>query len=370
MDKITVRLEEHRYPVTIAAGLFNELISFVPLKPGAQVMLVTNLTIAPLYLEKICTALKRGGVHADHIILPDGEQHKSLAMLDRIFSSLLKKKHGRHTTLIALGGGVIGDLTGFAAACYQRGVRFIQLPTTLLAQADASVGGKTAVNHRLGKNMIGAFWQPVSVIIDLDCLKTLPVRELVCGLAEAIKYGIALDSNFFIWLEDNIDKLLLLDTAALSYCVRRCCELKAGIVAADERDCNGLRALLNFGHTYGHAIEAEMGYGAWLHGEAVAAGMVMAAETARNIGQFSVRDVARVRQLLLRAGLPVCGPREMSPESYLPHMMRDKKVSAGELCVVLPVSMGHAEICTGISQNTVLAAISACLHHDAHHDAQ
>lgn len=218
----------------------------------------------------------------------------------------------------------MGDLTGFAAASYQRGVRFIQIPTTLLSQVDSSVGGKTAVNHPLGKNMIGAFYQPASVVVDLDCLKTLPARELASGLAEVIKYGIILDGEFFTWLEENMDALLRLDGQAMAYCIRRCCELKAEVVAADERE-TGLRALLNLGHTFGHAIEAEMGYGNWLHGEAVAAGMVMAARASERLGQFRPEETARIIALLKRAGLPVSGPQEMSAQAYLPHMMRDKK---------------------------------------------
>jgi 3-dehydroquinate synthase len=360
MERITVTLGERSYPITIAAGLFNDPASFMPLKAGEQVMLVTNQTLAPLYLEPVRKVLEQGGVVVDQVILPDGEQYKSLAVLEQVFSALLEKPHGRDTTLIALGGGVIGDLTGFAAACYQRGVRFIQVPTTLLSQVDSSVGGKTAVNHPLGKNMIGAFYQPAAVVVDLDCLRTLPARELSSGLAEVIKYGIILDGDFFVWLENNIDALVALDMGALAYCIRRCCELKAEVVAADERE-SGLRALLNLGHTYGHAIEAEMGYGVWLHGEAVAAGMMMAAHTARRLGQFSAADIERIKALLLRAGLPVCGPQEMTPDAYLPHMMRDKKVLAGELRLVLPKAMGEAEVRGGVARDIVLAAIADCL---------
>ena len=360
MERITVTLGERSYPITIAAGLFDDPASFMPLKAGEQVMLVTNQTLAPLYLERIRSVLEQGGIVVDQVILPDGEQYKSLAVLEQVFSALLEKPHGRDTTLIALGGGVIGDLTGFASACYQRGVRFIQVPTTLLSQVDSSVGGKTAVNHPLGKNMIGAFYQPASVVVDLDCLRTLPARELSSGLAEVIKYGIILDGDFFVWLENNIDALVALDMDALAYCIRRCCELKAEVVAADERE-NGLRALLNLGHTYGHAIEAEMGYGVWLHGEAVAAGMVMAAETARRLGQFSADDIERIKALLLRAGLPVCGPQEMTPEAYLPHMLRDKKVLAGALRLVLPKGIGEAEVRGGVAHELVLASIADCL---------
>ncbi|WP_457913699.1 3-dehydroquinate synthase [Candidatus Gillettellia adelgis] len=360
MEKITVMLGERSYPITIAAGLLNNLRAFAPLKSDEQVMLVTNKTVAPLYLEQVKQTLKQGGIKVDEIILPDGEQHKSLLVLETIFSALLKKSHSRDTTLIALGGGVIGDLTGFAAACYQRGVRFMQLPTTLLAQVDSSVGGKTGVNHPLGKNMIGAFYQPVSVIVDVSCLATLPACELSSGLAEVIKYGISFDRDFFIWLENNIDVLMTLNIHALTYCIRRCCELKAKIVATDERD-NDLRALLNLGHTFGHAIEVTMGYGIWLHGEAIAAGIVMAAEVAYILGKLPADDVHRIKTLLERACLPIAGPKEMLPESYLSHMMRDKKVRNNKLCLVLPTGIGQAKIYNDIDHKLVLKSISACL---------
>jgi 3-dehydroquinate synthase len=320
---------------------------------------VTNQTLAPLYLDAVHNALKNRGIRVDQVILPDGEQFKTLAVMDQVFTALLEKNHGRDTTLIALGGGVIGDLTGFAAASYQRGVRFIQVPTTLLAQVDSSVGGKTAVNHPLGKNMVGAFYQPASVVVDLNCLKTLPAREFASGLAEVIKYGIILDGAFFGWLEDNLDALLAQDPGALAYCIRRCCELKADVVAADEHE-HGLRALLNLGHTYGHAIEAHMGYGNWLHGEAVAAGMVMAARNAERLGQFSPTATRRIIALLQRANLPVTGPESMSATDYLPHMMRDKKVLAGQLRLVLPLAIGNAEVRSGIPDDMVLASIQDC----------
>ncbi|MBN7123797.1 3-dehydroquinate synthase [Erwinia billingiae] len=360
MEKITVTLGERSYPITIAAGLFTDPASFWPLKAGDRAMLVTNQTLAPLYLTPVRQLLEGAGVEVDQVILPDGEQYKTLAVMDQVFTALLEKPHGRDTTLIALGGGVIGDLTGFAAASYQRGVRFIQVPTTLLSQVDSSVGGKTAVNHPLGKNMIGAFYQPASVVIDIDCLNSLPPRELASGLAEVIKYGIILDAEFFDWLEANIDALLALDGKALAYCIRRCCELKADVVAADEHEL-GQRALLNLGHTYGHAIEAHMGYGNWLHGEAVAAGMVMAARTAERLGQFSAEDTDRIIRLLKRAGLPVTGPESMAAEAYLPHMMRDKKVLAGKLRLVLPLAIGQSEVRSGVAHDTVLAAINDCL---------
>lgn len=359
MERITVTLGERSYPITIAAGLFDDPASFMPVKAGDQVMLVTNQTLAPLYLDKVRSVLEQAGVRVDQVILPDGEQYKSLSVLNEVFSALLEKPHGRDTTLVALGGGVIGDLTGFAAASYQRGVRFIQVPTTLLSQVDSSVGGKTAVNHPLGKNMIGAFYQPASVVVDLDCLRSLPARELSSGLAEVIKYGIILDADFFVWLENNMDDLLALDMNALAYCIRRCCELKADVVAADEHE-HGMRALLNLGHTYGHAIEAAMGYGNWLHGEAVAAGIVMACYTAHRLGQFSLEDIARVKSLLVRAGLPVSGPKEMAAEAYLPHMMRDKKVLAGELRLVLPTAVGQSEVRKGVPHDMVLASIRDC----------
>ncbi|MEE9955958.1 3-dehydroquinate synthase [Enterobacter quasihormaechei] len=359
MERITVTLGERSYPITIAAGLFNDPASFLPLKAGDQAMLVTNETLAPLYLDRVRHLLEQAGVKVDSVILPDGEQYKSLTVLDTVFTALLQKPHGRDTTLLALGGGVVGDLTGFAAASYQRGVRFIQIPTTLLSQVDSSVGGKTAVNHPLGKNMIGAFYQPASVVVDLDCLKTLPARELASGLAEVIKYGIILDGEFFNWLEENMDGLLRLDGQAMAYCIRRCCELKAEVVVADERE-TGLRALLNLGHTFGHAIEAEMGYGNWLHGEAVAAGMVMAARASERLGQFRPEETARIIALLKRAGLPVSGPQEMSAQAYLPHMMRDKKVLAGEMRLVLPLAIGKSEVRGGVPHEVVLGAIADC----------
>ncbi|HAB73691.1 MAG TPA: 3-dehydroquinate synthase [Pantoea sp.] len=359
MEKITVSLGERSYPITIAAGLFKDPASFWPLKAGDNAMLVTNQTLEPLYLDKLSALLTAAGVKVDQVILPDGEQYKTLAVMDDVFTALLQKPHGRDTTLIALGGGVIGDLTGFAAASYQRGVRFIQVPTTLLSQVDSSVGGKTAVNHPLGKNMIGAFYQPASVVIDTDCLRTLPPRELASGLAEVIKYGIILDGEFFSWLEQNLDALLALDEQATAWCIRRCCELKADVVAADEHE-HGQRALLNLGHTFGHAIEAHMGYGNWLHGEAVAAGMVMAARTAQRLGQFSEADTQRIIALLQRAGLPVHGPESMKAEAYLPHMLRDKKVLAGELRLVLPLALGRSEVRGGVAHDMVLAAINDC----------
>lgn len=359
MEKIIVTLGERSYPITIATGLFNDPVSFWPLTCGDSAMLVTNDCLALLHLDALHGNLAQAGVKIDQVILPDGEQHKSLAVLEQVFSTLLARSHGRDTTIIAFGGGVIGDLAGFAAASYQRGVRFIQVPTTLLSQVDSSVGGKTAVNHPLGKNMIGAFYQPSSVVINLDYLKTLPRREFSSGLAEVIKYGIILDAAFFTWLEAHLEALLALEPQTLAYCIRRCCELKANVVAADERD-QGQRTLLNLGHTYGHAIETYMGYGNWLHGEAVAAGMMMAVHTGRRLGRFRDVDAERIKALLLRAGLPVSGPEEMAPEAYLPHMMRDKKIIAGRLRLVLPVVIGRAEVCAGVASDMMVASIKDC----------
>lgn len=364
MEKLTVTLGERSYPISIAFGLLNSPDAFLPLKSGDYAMIVTNKTLHSLYSKRVKTTLTKMGVKVDEIILPDGEQYKTLAILDTVFTALLEKNHPRSTTLIALGGGVIGDLTGFAAACYQRGVRFIQAPTSLLSQIDSSVGGKTAVNHPLGKNMIGAFYQPISVIIDLDSLKTLPARQFSSGLAEIIKYGIILDYDFFCWLEKNISKLFEFDEKTISYCIRRCCELKAEIIAIDEKEINGKRALLNLGHTFGHAIETELGYGCWLHGEAVAAGIVMAAKTAELIGQFDNNDTQRILNLLRQANLPTKGPAKMAAEAYLPHMMRDKKVVNNQLNLVLPKSIGNAELYSNISHEIVLKAIKQCLYAD------
>lgn len=359
VERIDVILGERSYPITIAAGLFNDSASFWPLKTGDKAMVVTNQTLAPLYLNRVRNLLENIGIITEQVVLPDGEQFKTFSVMNDVFTALLKNQHGRDTTLIALGGGVIGDLTGFAAAIFQRGVRFIQLPTTLLSQVDSSVGGKTAVNHPLGKNMLGAFYQPASVVVDIDCLQSLPSRELASGMAEVIKYGIILDAEFFHWIEDNLDALLSLESSTLTYCIRRCCEIKAAIIAADEREA-GQRALLNLGHTWGHAIEAFMGYGNWLHGEAVAAGMVMAARAAVRLGQFSETDTSRIISLLQRAGLPINGPDSMSSADFLPHMLRDKKVQSGELRLVLPLAIGNAEVRGGVAHDIVLAAIEDC----------
>lgn len=347
MERLVVELGERSYPIVIGAGLLRQPELYREVIRGKRVMVVTNEMVAPLYLETVLAQL--GDYRVDTLVLPDGEAHKNLETFERVMSALLDGNHGRDTTLIALGGGVIGDLVGFAAACYQRGVPFVQIPTTLLSQVDSSVGGKTAVNHPLGKNMIGAFYQPKSVIIDTDCLATLPEREFAAGMAEVIKYGIIWDYAFFTWLEDNMTALQRLDGEALTHAIMRCCSIKADVVAQDETE-NGVRALLNLGHTFGHAIEAEMGYGNWLHGEAVAAGTMQAADTAVLCGMMSESERDRIRQLLLAAHLPVHAPQEMDFDAFIRHMRRDKKVLEGRLRLVLPRGIGAAEVTSAVTE--------------------
>jgi 3-dehydroquinate synthase len=357
-----VELQERRYPILIGNGLLQDERSY-PVKRGDRVMIVTNPTVAQFYLDTVTFALKKRGCEVDHVLLPDGEKYKTLESLNLIFTALLQGNHGRDTIIIALGGGVIGDVAGFAAASYQRGVRLIQIPTTLLSQVDSSVGGKTAVNHELGKNMIGAFYQPSMVIIDTHTLGTLPKREVNAGLAEVIKYGAILDYEFFKWLEAHIDELVALNNESLQHCIARCCQIKADVVARDETE-KGDRALLNLGHTFGHAIETHLGYGNWLHGEAVSTGMMMAASLSEQLGDISVADVSRLEKLLARANLPTLSPDSMQPEDYLPHMMRDKKVLAGKLRLVLLKSLGQAYIATDTDKDLVLNAIKRCTQMD------
>ena len=359
---VNVELQERRYPILIGNGLLQDERSY-PVKRGERVMIVTNPTVAQFYLDTVTFALKKRGCEVDHVLLPDGEKYKTLESLNLIFTALLQGNHGRDTTIIALGGGVIGDVAGFAAASYQRGVRLIQIPTTLLSQVDSSVGGKTAVNHELGKNMIGAFYQPSMVIIDTHTLDTLPKREVNAGLAEVIKYGAILDYEFFEWLEAHIDDLVALNNESLQHCIARCCQIKADVVARDETE-KGDRALLNLGHTFGHAIETHLGYGNWLHGEAVSTGMMMAAALSEQLGDISVADVSRLEKLLARANLPTLSPDSMQPEDYLPHMMRDKKVLAGKLRLVLLKSLGQAYIATDTDKDLVLNAIKRCTQMD------
>ncbi len=357
MQKIlNVALDNRSYPITIGENLLSQFEHF-KLHSGQRVLVVTNDTIAPIYLQHLLDMLEAHGVKTDSVIVPDGEQYKTMETWNQILTALLANNHTRSSILVALGGGVIGDVAGFAASAYQRGIKFIQVPTTLLSQVDSSVGGKTAINHPLGKNMIGAFYQPQSVVIDINCLKTLPQRELSAGLAEVIKYGIIMDSAFFNWLETHIDDLLNLDVDALSYCIYRCCELKAQVVAADETE-QDMRAILNLGHTYGHAIEAELGYGNWLHGEAVSVGMLMAAQTAKLLGLLADKDIERIKNLLIKAKLPVKRPEQMAIESYIPHMLRDKKVISGKLRLVIPTKIGQVEVMDGIEKSVVLESIN------------
>ena len=313
--------------------------------------------VGPLYLERLRAGLEAAGVRTAAVVLPDGEAHKDWETLNRIFDMLLAERCERSTTLVALGGGVVGDMGGFAAACYQRGMPFIQVPTTLLSQVDSSVGGKTAINHPLGKNMIGAFYQPRLVLADIDTLDTLPDRELSAGLAEVIKYGLIRDPEFLVWLEANLDRLLARDTEALAWAIERSCRNKAEVVAADETE-QGERALLNLGHTFGHAIETGLGYGEWLHGEAVAAGTMMAAELSRRLGWIDAGAVARIEALFERARLPVWGPR-MGVERYVELMSHDKKVEAGKLRLVLLREIGCAVMHGEAPASEIAAAIEA-----------
>ncbi len=346
MITLDLVLPDTRYPIYIGESLYADAARIVAHLPQKKAAIITNETIAPLYLAPLQAALEAAGVAVTPVILPDGEAYKTWETLNLIFDALLGARAERKTTLIALGGGVIGDMTGFAAACYQRGAPFIQIPTTLLAQVDSSVGGKTAINHPRGKNMIGAFYQPRAVLADMAVLDTLPERELSAGLAEVIKYALLGDVQFLAWLEQHIEALRARDRATLAEAVRHCCQMKADIVGEDEKE-TGVRALLNLGHTFGHAIEAGMGYGAWLHGEAVAAGMVLAAETSRLLGWISEADVARVTALIERAGLPILSP-DLGVDAWISHMGHDKKVEEGQLRFVLLRQLGQAVIEKGV----------------------
>jgi len=357
MESLSVALGSRSYPIHIGSGLLERAELYRPYLAGGSVAIVTNQTVASLYLSRVRAALQ--GARVIEVIVPDGEQAKGWQTLEGVFDTLLAGRLGRDGLVVALGGGVVGDLAGFAAAVYQRGVDFVQVPTTLLAQVDSSVGGKTAINHARGKNMIGAFHQPRAVIADVATLDTLPDRELRAGLAEVIKHGLALDLEFTHWLEQNIEKLLARERAALSHAVRRSCELKAAIVAADERE-SGARALLNFGHTFGHAIESGAGYGTWLHGEAIAAGMVMASELSQRLGNIQKADVARVRDLLRRAGLPVAGPA-LSPERMLELMAVDKKAAKGRVRFIVLEAIGRASLRGDLAESAVREAIVAAL---------
>jgi 3-dehydroquinate synthase len=357
MQTLTVALADRAYPIHIARGLLTRSELILPFLRQPRVAIVTNTVVAPLYLKPFADALRHADIDVIEIILPDGEKHKNWLTLNLIFDVLLARRCERSTTLIALGGGVTGDMTGFAAACYQRGMPFIQVPTTLLSQVDSSVGGKTAINHPLGKNMIGAFYQPKLVLADTDTLNTLPEKELRAGLAEVIKIGLIRDLPFFIWLEDNLERLLARDPEALAYAVHRSCQNKAEVVVADEHE-NGERALLNLGHTFGHAIETGMGYGEWLHGEAVSAGTMMAAELSCQLGWIGIAEVARIEKLFQRAGLPVKGPK-LAVNTYLELMRHDKKVQDGKLRLVLFQKIGQAVVSDAAPQADIARAIVA-----------
>ncbi len=355
MKTLTIDLGARSYPIHIGTGLLARADLFTPHLGGEQVMVVTNEVVAPLYLETLLTTL---GLPAEAgLILPDGERHKTLETVNRIFDALLERRFSRNATLIALGGGVIGDIAGFAAACYQRGIDFIQVPTTLLAQVDSSVGGKTGVNHSLGKNMIGAFHQPQAVVADIATLDTLPAREFKAGLAEVIKYGLIRDAAFFAWLEAHIDDLLRRDPEALIQAVERSCRNKAAVVAADERE-GGLRAILNFGHTFGHAIEAGMGYGQYLHGEAVAIGMCQAADLSARLGLLPEGEVRRIESLLLRAGLPTTPPAAMDAGAFLRHMAVDKKNRDGRIRLILLEAIGRATLPRSVPRSQLEASLN------------
>ena len=357
MRTLNVALADRAYPIQIGSGLLRQPELLTPHLRQPRALVVTNTTVGPLYLGTLTNTLTATKIDHQVATLPDGEQFKNWATLNLIFDALLKHHCERHTTLIALGGGVVGDMGGFAAACYQRGMPFIQVPTTLLAQVDSSVGGKTAINHPAGKNMIGAFYQPRLVLADIDTLNTLPDRELRAGLAEVIKYGLIRDPEFFAWLEDHIEALLARDPAALTLAIERSCAIKAEIVAADERE-TGERALLNLGHTFGHAIETGMGYGTWLHGEAVAAGTLMACALSALLGRLTIADVKRVESLFARAGLPTHGPASLDSAVYLELMQHDKKVQDGKLRLILLDAIGRGVVDDSATPADIAAAIS------------
>ena len=356
MRTLTVDLADRSYPIFIGTGLISQSELYLPYIKGKQALIVTNTTVEKLYLETVVKALT--GIQVDTVVLDDGEQFKTTKELEKIYDALLKNKHNRTTTLIALGGGVVGDMCGFAAATYQRGVNFIQVPTTLLSQVDSSVGGKTGVNHPLGKNMIGAFHQPQAVIADTEVLNTLPSNELSAGIAEVIKYGLIADFEFYQWLQDNMSSLVAKQPGALAFAIERSCQNKADVVAQDEKE-GGIRATLNLGHTFGHAIEAEQGYGNWLHGEAVAVGMLQAADLSWRLGKITAQEVNELRQLLEVANLPVAGPENMTTTQYLEHMAVDKKVLDGRIRLVLLEKIGQAFITSEAPQELILQTLTA-----------
>ena len=361
ISQVDIELQDRSYTIAIAPSLFDDPLSYAVLPRSSSALIVSNTTVAPLYAQRLQAALQGKYSHIHHVVLPDGEGFKTWETLNLIFDALLQNGCDRKTVLFALGGGVVGDMTGFAAASYMRGVPFVQIPTTLLAQVDSSVGGKTGINHPLGKNMIGAFYQPLLVVCDLDTLKTLPARELSAGLAEVIKYGPIADMAFLDWIEAHIDTLLARDPAALAHAVKRCCEIKAWVVSQDERE-SGLRAILNFGHTFGHAIEAGLGYGQWLHGEAVGCGMVMAASLSARLGLVDAALVRRLTTLIQKAGLPVTGPVLDASDNagrYLELMRLDKKSLGGDIRFVVIDAPGRASL-RGAPDALVREVIDAC----------
>jgi 3-dehydroquinate synthase len=351
MQTLHVELGKRRYPIYIGQGILDNQACFVPHISGKQAFVVSNETVAPLYLGRLKEMLS--GYRVSEAILPDGESWKTLDTLKSVFDDLLSGLFARDATLIALGGGVVGDIGGFAAACYQRGIPFIQVPTTLLAQVDSSVGGKTGVNHPLGKNMIGAFYQPQCVVADCETLNSLPDRELSAGLAEVIKYGLIFDRDFYAWIEAHLQCLLDRQPEALAHAIERSCSIKAKIVSADEKE-SGIRAILNLGHTFGHAIESHQGYGHWLHGEAVAAGMVLALKYSVRQGFLAAREVDRLQAMLKRARLPISPPEEMDADSFLSLMRRDKKVQNGKIRLVLLKSVGEAVITADYDEKSLI----------------
>ncbi|KXI29191.1 3-dehydroquinate synthase [Paraglaciecola hydrolytica] len=355
MTTLKVELGERSYPIFIQANLLQQPNFLAPFLKTKTVVVVTNEIVEPLYFPLLAEALK--GCQISKIVINDGEEFKNLQTFELVISELLAMSAARDTTLIALGGGVVGDLTGFVAACFQRGMPFIQIPTTLLSQVDSSVGGKTAVNHPLGKNMIGAFYQPQAVLIDTNTLATLPEREFAAGMAEVIKYGVIYDAEFFEWLETKQEQIKAKDTDVLQYMIGRCCAIKAEIVAVDERE-SGLRALLNLGHTFGHAIEAEQGYGNWLHGEAVATGIVLASSVATKMDWLQTSEFRRIFELITSFNLPTSAPAEMNYDCFMRHMRHDKKVQAGKLNFVIPTSIGAAKVTSQISEEVLRTVLS------------
>ena len=361
MKKIVVELGDRSYPIYAGNGLLNKGNLLTENIRSKQVMIVSNTTIAPLYLETVMQSLQgpaSEGLEINSVILPDGEQYKTLDAVNDIITALLNKRHGRNSCLVALGGGVIGDITGFAAACYQRGIDFIQIPTTVLAQVDSSVGGKTGVNHAAGKNMIGAFHQPRAVIADIAVLNTLNDREISAGLAEVVKYGLIRDEKFFVWLEKNVEQLLTREPEALAYIIEQSCRNKAEVVAEDERE-SGIRAILNLGHTFGHAIETGLGYGEWLHGEAIALGMLMAADLSHRLGWITEEVIERIKQILIKLNLPVALPDDLNPGKVRELMSVDKKAKDGVLFLILLKGIGEAVVTDEFDEDLLMET----LHH-------